>query len=143
MPFGPYDTRNKIFKDYQRNKIKSVLALVTDSELERKGRKDLFDFYLKHGMKPLRMPFPDLSAPLLQEVTNTIPLVIKALESGNLAVHCNAGVGRTGIVVACIAITLNKLSGEEALQFIRETMMVNLTDEQKRFICKWAISQQD
>lgn len=40
-------------------------------------------------------------------------------ESLQVAVHCHAGFGRTGIVVACLALILKQLTAEDAIALVR------------------------
>jgi protein-tyrosine phosphatase len=140
MPFGPYDPHHNVFKDLQTHKVTTVLSMVTDEEVAKKCKKrNLFHFYEQNGMNNLRIPFQDLSAPPLESVSETVPLLVKELKDGNnCSIHCNAGVGRTGILAACISSYVLHIDGDKAIAHIREQMMVNLTDEQKRIIYKWA-----
>jgi len=51
----------------------------------------------------------------------------------NIAVHCSAGIGRTGLFMACLAKRGLGLSGSEALQWIRHSMprAVETADQQR------------
>lgn len=141
MPFGPYDPYNTIFKEYISHKIKYVMMLVTDAEILNKNKKKMkiINFYEKNGLTVLRLPFQDLSAPPYKKLAEAVPKMIKILENGNnLVTHCNAGVGRTGIVTACIVSHVLGLDGVESIEYIKNHMMINLTSEQKNIIIKWA-----
>lgn len=139
MPFGPYDTKNQMLKIYKSHKVKHALVLVTQDEMSRKGKKDLFKFYQNANIQVHHLPFQDYTAPILEEVEKFVPVLVKKLEQHeNVVIHCNAGVGRTGVLAACISQNILQCSGEKALQHIREHMMINITDEQKRLINSWA-----
>lgn len=47
-------------------------------------------------------------------------VVCFALTNGKAAVHCHAGLGRTGLFVACYLIYKYKMSANEAINYIRE-----------------------
>ncbi len=142
MPYGPYDTRNGILKSYLRHRIPLVLMLVTDGELEKKARRDIRGLYEKNGIAVHRLPIADLTAPRLDELDRALPALVEHLQRGKLAVHCNAGVGRTGVIAACLTTAIMGCSGAEAIAHIREHMMTDLTDEQQRIILKWASERQ-
>ena len=61
----------------------------------------------------------------------------RLLGGGRVAVHCNAGVGRTSVILACVVKRLHRLDGKAAANYVREYLHVNLTDEQQRFIAAW------
>lgn len=138
MPFGPYDRFNRVLGNYRRNRIKAVVVLVTQEEIEKKCRRNLFAAYAKHGIEILHQPVPDLTSPSHGMVTRLVDQIQERLVAGQrLAVHCNAGVGRTSVVLACVVKRLNHLEGKAAADYVRGFLQVNLTDEQKRFIVAW------
>jgi protein-tyrosine phosphatase len=137
MPYGPYDTTNALLRVYRRHHISRVIALVTDGEVKQKAKRNLFGIYAKHGMAVFRVPFPDLTAPVQQDISRDMPGILEALKSENVVVHCNAGIGRTGIMVCCIIRAIRGCSGEEAIDYVRSHMHTDLTSEQRRFICTW------
>lgn len=141
MPFGPYDTTMNLIKEYSRRKISTVLVLVTDQEIQKKARKDIFKEYEKLSIEYHRLPIPDLTAPVMNQVRNVIPKLLIQLKSKNLAIHCNAGVGRTGVIAACLVKHVLHYSGEEAINYIQHHMMIDLTVEQKGFVVKWNQSE--
>lgn len=137
MPYGPYDTTNSLMSIYLRHRVTRVIALVTDDEVKRKAKRDLFGIYAKHGIQVFRVPFPDLTAPVQKDISRDMPEILKALATEHVAVHCNAGIGRTGIMVCCIVRAIRDCDGEEAIAYVRSQMHTDLTTEQRRFICTW------
>ncbi len=138
MPFGPYDRFNRVLGNYRRNRVKTVVVLVTREEIEKKCRRDLFAAYAKHGIAVLHNPVPDLTSPSHGMVSQLVDAMQeRLLDGGRIAVHCNAGVGRTSVVLACVVKRLLRLDGKAAANYVREYLHVNLTDEQQRFITAW------
>jgi protein-tyrosine phosphatase len=138
MPFGPYDRFNRVLGNYRRNRVKTVVVLVTHDEIEKKCRRDLFAVYAKYGITVLHTPVPDLTSPSHAMVSQLVDKMQARLEEGGrIAVHCNAGVGRTSVILACVVKRLRRLDGKEAARYVRGFLHVNLTDEQQRFIAAW------
>lgn len=138
MPYGPYDPFNRLMKTYRRHRVSRVVVLVTDSELKRKAKRDLFKLYDRHGIRVLHAPFADMTAPTYGVVRRLVPKMTAHLNSGqHLAVHCNAGVGRTGVVISCLVKRLHDMDGPSAVAFVTNQMMIQMTEEQKRFVDQW------
>lgn len=135
MPFGPYDPGNALLKIYRQHHITFAIMLVTDAELERKAKRDLLAIYTKNNIQPIRFPIADYTSPELHAFSKTVDQVTGYLRAGaNMAVHCNAGVGRTGVMASCIVRDISGRSSEEAIEYIRKFTHLNMTDEQIRLI---------
>lgn len=140
MPFGAYDRGNRLLNIYKRNKIDHVFVLVTDDELKKKARRNIFDQYKSAGFEYSRFTIKDLMVPSLDVIHEMTAQAKLMLETKRIAVHCHAGVGRTAIAVCCIAIFIEGWNAEEAIKNICRAMPVNISDEQRRFIHKYADS---
>ncbi|MDT8392191.1 MAG: dual specificity protein phosphatase family protein [Lentisphaeria bacterium] len=144
MPYGPYDPFNRLLSDYRKRRIDVVVPLVTDDEVEKKAAKNIFKVYEKEGFQVVRFPIPDLTGPTMEEVTESITQMALLLARGKkMVVHCNAGLGRTGVVLACVMAEIEKKSGDEAMKAIKEHLNLNMTDEQIRFVRKWTAAAAD
>ena len=135
MPYGPYDPKNALLKVYKRHKIEFAIMLVTDEELKKKAKKDLLAIYKKNEIEPIRFPIADYTSPELHAFSKTVDQVSGYLRAGaRMAVHCNAGVGRTGVMTCCIIRDIMENSAEKAIDYVKQYMQTNMTDEQKRLV---------
>lgn len=135
MPFGPYDPGNALLKVYKQYRITFAIMLVTDTELEKKAKRDLLAIYRQNNIQPIRFPIADYTSPELHAFSITVDQVSGYLRAGaNMAVHCNAGVGRTGVMTCCIVRDITGKTTGEAIEYVRQFMQTNMTDEQMRLI---------
>ena len=123
--------------------IGTVLSLLTHEEeqeldLSEEGRE-----VKKSGMRFLSLPIPDRQTPGSEsEVKATIEKLDAKLSSGkNVVVHCRQGVGRSGLIAACLLITKGLSSGA-ALEAIGAARGVSVpeTPEQRRWVERYATS---
>lgn len=121
MPFSGYDRYGKLFSDYQRERISTVVLLAEDSECQRITGFDLRKFYLEQGIRVIHLPIPDFGTPHIRNITEAVELACeKARQGYHQVVHCHAGIGRTGMFAACLAIRIKGFSGSEAIFWVRE-----------------------
>ena len=73
------------------------------------------------GIKHFNYSWPDMTAPRLSLLKDIIIVACNELDLGNkIAVHCHAGYGRTGIVVACLLIVRQAMTSDSAIHHVRE-----------------------
>lgn len=137
MPYGPYDPMNRLAGCYKSHGIQRAVALVTDAEMKKKSRRDLLRAYARLKINVDRCPIADLTSPSYDDLTELIPRLADRLQYENIVVHCNAGVGRTGVVIACLVRYIMGFNGDQAIQYIAEHMHIAMTTEQKRVMERW------
>jgi protein-tyrosine phosphatase len=134
MPFSVYDRlNNSLWEAYQNADIKFVVILVEKQEYLVHARRDLPEFYQSNGIEVLHLPFPDYGIPSNKgDITSAIDKVVNQAENGgNIAVHCMAGIGRTGTFLACLAKQRFDFNGRESIDWIRKYIPSALENEQQ------------
>jgi len=73
----------------------------------------------RHGITELHLPTRDFTAPTLDQIERGIAALRQAVSDGRrAAVHCGAGLGRTGTLVACYLVA-SGTSASEAIKAVR------------------------
>ena len=91
-----------------------------------------------YGLDYHHLPVPDFSPPTQQQVDAFVRIVDEARSSGEgVAVHCIAGMGRTGTMLACYLVS----QGEDPLDAIRRVRRLRPgsieTDEQEDAVVEY------
>ncbi len=134
MPCGDFDEGKSTLDEYIQAGINTVVMLTTEQEnLERSGR-DLKEVYSENGIEVIHLPIVDFDVPKEDgRLENALQDAIALAKAGqNLAVHCYAGRGRTGMFVALLARRIMGLEGQAAIDWTRQFFPAVETDEQAR-----------
>lgn len=71
------------------------------------------------GLMQVHVPVPDMTAPTQEQLEQIVSTIHKASEAGlGVAIHCTAGLGRTGTALAAYLVSLGK-SAQEAIDQVR------------------------
>jgi protein-tyrosine phosphatase len=128
-------------KSWRQAGINIVFSLLTsdeeaDLDLVLEGRAAE-----SQGMKFLSFPIPDRQVPQSDEdLTDQLQLLETELDEGrNVVLHCRQGIGRTGLVAACLLLTKG-LDAETAVSRLSSTRGVSMpeTTEQRKWIDHYA-----
>jgi len=96
---------DKFLEMLKTNDIKTIVVLLSNRSMISKYGESLIDLYKRSGYKTIHYPIKDFEAPGdLESFHKLIVKISSALKSGNVLMHCGAGLGRTGLVAAGVAI---------------------------------------
>jgi protein-tyrosine phosphatase len=120
MPFSAEDPERRFFSDYQAHEVSGVVVLAEALECHLETGRDLLAFYREQGLEVIHCPIPDFGIPTWEPFDRALQAVVERAQAGeHTAVHCFAGVGRTGMFMACLAHKLLGLDGETAITWVR------------------------
>jgi atypical dual specificity phosphatase len=93
-------------------------------------------------MRELHLPVTDLTAPTRDQINAAVAKITEAINNDErVAVHCVAGLGRTGTVVACWLVAQG-MDAESAIAHVRGLRPGSIeTSEQEETVRTFALSR--
>lgn len=135
MPFGTYDPTGVVYKEYKEHNVTVIVILASIAECIQKASKNLPDIYRKDGFEVIYIPISDYSVPAKDDLCAALSRILEYAQKGrNIVIHCSAGIGRTGLFVACLAKHILRLAGEEAINWTRQFIPGAIETPQQRHI---------
>ncbi|TES91171.1 MAG: hypothetical protein E3J88_03060 [Anaerolineales bacterium] len=136
MPFGALDFGKTTLDEYKQANIDVVVMLTTPEEDIWRAGRDLETLYNQDGFEVIRLPVVDFDVPEDREWLDTTlkKVVAQAQEGKNIAIHCYAGRGRTGMFAALLARRILGLAGVKAIEWTRQYFPAIETEEQTQVV---------
>jgi atypical dual specificity phosphatase len=121
MPFGAFDPEKWVLEHALQAGVSVVVDLVPDHEALNKTGKELRSLYMQHGLDVIYLPVSDFEAPPDGGLDSALQTALALARQGkHILVHCNAGYGRTGTFLACLARIALGLDGPQAVSWVRQ-----------------------
>jgi protein-tyrosine phosphatase len=144
MPFSPYfDPGNEVLDAYIQVGVDMVVMLTPENEVYRVTGRSLRNIYQEKRFDVIYLPVEDFSIPEEEPFRKTLSEVLAQAQQGKtIAIHCHAGLGRTGILAACLAKVVFDLDGREAFSWVRRAVPDAVENErQLQFIIDFEYSR--
>jgi protein-tyrosine phosphatase len=120
MPFSPYDPAGEALDAFRQQGITLIVLLAEADECFYVTGRNLHALYIQAGFRVLHLPIPDGGIPARSALAQLVAAIIQHAEAGqHTVIHCYAGLGRTGLVLAALAKRLLGLSGDAAIAWVR------------------------
>ncbi|GFO43952.1 tyrosine phosphatase domain-containing protein 1 [Plakobranchus ocellatus] len=71
----------------------------------------------------------------MSTLLDTVKVMQFAVSVGKVAVHCHAGLGRTGLIIACYLIYNNRVGARKAIQYVRSRRPGSIQTKQQVATC--------
>ncbi|XP_038668674.1 protein tyrosine phosphatase domain-containing protein 1-like isoform X2 [Scyliorhinus canicula] len=116
-----------IIEQFQRHGIKTVINLQRPGEHARCGNPlepvsgftYLPEVFMEAGNYFYNFGWKDYGVASLTTILDMVKVMAFALQEGKLAIHCHAGLGRTGVLIACYLVFATRMSADQAILFVR------------------------
>ncbi|XP_030061910.1 protein tyrosine phosphatase domain-containing protein 1 [Microcaecilia unicolor] len=116
-----------IIEQFQSCGIKTVINLQRPGEhascgnpLEQEsGFTYLPEAFMEAGIYFYNFGWKDFGVASLTTLLDMVKVMTFALQEGKLAIHCHAGLGRTGVLIACYLIFATRMTADQAILFVR------------------------
>ncbi|XP_033483898.2 protein tyrosine phosphatase domain-containing protein 1 [Epinephelus lanceolatus] len=116
-----------IIDQFRRTGIKTVINLQTPGEhascgspLEpESGFSYRPEVFMEHNIYFYNFAWSDYGVANLTTVLDMVKVMAFALQEGKVAVHCHAGLGRTGVLLACFLAYATRMTANQAILFVR------------------------
>jgi len=108
-----------------KNGVKSIVTM-TENALPESWIQNI---------KYLHVPTEDLNAPDMDKIDEAVEFIQERINDKEpVMVHCAAGIGRTGTILACYLIKFRQYSAKDAIKKVREERPGSIQSERQELV---------
>ncbi|XP_068567957.1 protein tyrosine phosphatase domain-containing protein 1 isoform X2 [Cebidichthys violaceus] len=119
--------RYNVMDQFQRCGLKTVINLQRPGEHASCGnaleQESGFTYrpetFMEAGIYYYNFGWKDYGVASLTTILDMVKVMSFAVQEGKMAVHCHAGLGRTGVLLACYLVFTSRMSADQAILFVR------------------------
>ncbi|XP_069889416.1 protein tyrosine phosphatase domain-containing protein 1 isoform X2 [Dipodomys merriami] len=116
-----------IIEQFLSHGIKTIINLQRPGEhascgnsLEQEsGFTYLPEAFMEAGIYFYNFGWKDYGVASLTAILDMVKVMTFALQEGKVAIHCHAGLGRTGVLIACYLVFATRMTADQAIIFVR------------------------
>uniref|UniRef100_A0A8C3G8K3 Protein tyrosine phosphatase domain-containing protein 1 n=1 Tax=Cyclopterus lumpus TaxID=8103 RepID=A0A8C3G8K3_CYCLU len=116
-----------VIEQFQRCGLKTVINLQRPGEHASCGnpleQESGFTYrpetFMEAGIYYYNFGWKDYGVASLTTILDMVKVMSFAVQEGKMAVHCHAGLGRTGVLLACYVVFTSRMSADQAILFVR------------------------
>lgn len=116
-----------LIEQFQRCGLKTVINLQRPGEHASCGnaleQESGFTYrpetFMEAGIYYYNFGWKDYGVASLTTILDMVKVMSFAVQEGKLAVHCHAGLGRTGVLLACYLVFTSRMNADQAILFVR------------------------
>lgn len=119
-------TKFSIIDQFKEKGINTVISIQKPGEhgdcgygLEKSGFSYDPQLFMDNGIFFYNFGWDDYGVASLSTILDMVKVIQFAVSSGKVAIHCHAGLGRTGVIIAAYLVFTNRISADDAIQFVR------------------------
>ncbi|KAG8317615.1 Protein tyrosine phosphatase domain-containing protein 1 [Homalodisca vitripennis] len=118
--------KRNVIKQFQSLGVRSLLNLQEPWEhnycgcpLEPSGFTYDPAIFMDNGIYYYNYAWQDYGEVKVTRLLDMVKIMCHGLSEGRLAIHCHAGLGRTGVLIACFLVYNMRFRANEAIRFVR------------------------